>query len=389
MQKILVEESWLIFFLSMLVQLTLLAQPAQAAENIQDKESLYSVSVEVTSQSIDQRQAAFKKGLKEVLVKVSGRSDVLKSPKIEQDLTQPESLVDKFHYQALPADEDNASQFLLLIKFNSKAINELLTQAHQLVWSKERPLTMVWLATEDGPEGRQLLGSDSDSDLTSVVQRTADERGASFMLPLLDLTDLADLTVNDVWQSNREVIEEADGRYSAHAALVGNLGSDKEGWHGQWRLWVNSTEQTWQSSAPDLPSLVKKGINAAVDELATQFASAPSTNISGAAKNDSGTVNALSADKEASTPLSIVVYGIDDMESYRKVTSYLGNLSGVSSLAVQTIGSDYVVYELSMLGGAEELAASFKRDHLLSPNEKPLSKDAAVTSVRLNYRLTS
>src|SRR6185503_18770188 len=101
------------------------------------------------------------------------------------------------------------------VGFISTQVDQALAALQKPVWGPERPLTLLWIAVDDGNGGRALLGANDTAALgldpnppgmterlaalRKDLQSVADERGLPITLPLLDLEDLGAVTFADVW----------------------------------------------------------------------------------------------------------------------------------------------------------------------------------------------
>ena len=125
------------------------------------------------------------------------------------------------------------------------------------VWGPERPLTLLWVAVDDGVGGRALLGANETTELgapttpqmtallTTVreeIVAAADERGLPIAWPLLDLEDLNAVTFTDVWGGFEDRIVAASTRYRADAVLIGRVRPGLAGNEVEW-LFVHGVER--------------------------------------------------------------------------------------------------------------------------------------------------
>src|SRR5690606_36341490 len=96
------------------------------------------------------------------------------------------------------------------VGFNATRVNQALTALGRPVWGPERPLTLLWVAFDDGLGERALLGANEAAGVVNPelaeLMRTAqaefaavaNERGLPITLPLLDLEDLTAVGFADV-----------------------------------------------------------------------------------------------------------------------------------------------------------------------------------------------
>ena len=156
------------------------------------------------------------------------------------------------------------------------------------VWGPERPLTLVWIAVDDGVGGRALLGANEAAQfgtpttpqraelLTTVradVVAAADERGLPIAWPLLDLEDLNAVTFTDVWGGFDDRIVAASTRYRADAVLIGRVRPGIFGNEVEW-LFVRGVERQ------ALPvAAVRDGLDVAADRYAAELATVGGANV--------------------------------------------------------------------------------------------------------------
>ena len=126
------------------------------------------------------------------------------------------------------------------------------------VWGPERPLTLLWIAVDDGVGGRALLGANEIGRARALptpaddgaahdgprreIAAAADERGLPIAWPLLDLEDLNAVSFIDVWGRFEDRILAASVRYRADAVLIGRVRPGCFGNEVEW-LFVNGVER--------------------------------------------------------------------------------------------------------------------------------------------------
>ncbi|MCG6936340.1 MAG: DUF2066 domain-containing protein [Proteobacteria bacterium] len=307
-------------------------------------ENLYLAEIPVESQDPEVRKTAIGQGMREVLVRVSGETMILGVPAIDAALDQPKRFVDRYRYQIrkLPGGD----QLEVWAKFDEKAINKLLRDNRLPVWGRNRPVTLLWLVVDDRKTGRKLISTDSkDSDISTLVEQQARQRGLPLRLPLYDLSDRARLKVSDVWGNFEDRIIDASARYQTHSVLVGRVYKANSGsWSGSWTLYSDGRRSDWESSGASMGLALLPGVSGAADALAQRYAQVE--------------------DKTASPDLvKLQVEGVASLPAYNKVNKYLDSLDVVSRVEPMAIQPDSVVFNLTSRGGrlAVEEAISFGR----------------------------
>ena len=130
---------------------------------------LYESSVKVDSPKGEQQQSEnqlIAAAFTQVLIKVSGRSDVAASTGYSAMLKKAEGAISQFRYDykvLSEADNETSQQGeqqeekekWFWVRFNAKTINALLKDAQIPIWGKIRPETLVWFSQET--QGKRYL----------------------------------------------------------------------------------------------------------------------------------------------------------------------------------------------------------------------------------------
>ena len=319
---------------------------------------LYEVEVPVADQSAANRPVAMVEALRQVVVKVSGKAATANSPALKDALKNPASYVQQYNYRT--NDGIGAELPLLMgVSFDKNRIDQLLQTAGLSQWSAARPLTIVWLAVEQGNQ-RLLVGAGDRGLVKELLTRAAQRRGLPLRLPLLDATDKARVQAGDVWSDSHDSIIQASQRYEAQAVLVGRLGqAGSGGWQVRWTLYQGGASQRWNQTADKVESLVAYGIDAATDTLAASVAPVTAATVAG---------------NEAHW----VVKDVRDMSSHRRVLDYLASLRSVTRVQLEQVSGDSVRLQITTSSGVAALQQQLSFDNRLLPDAGALgSPDSA------------
>ncbi len=164
--------------------------------------------IQVDDQSQKTQQAAQKKALRQVFVKMSGSTRVLENAGIRAALTSPQSLLRSYRF----AFENGRTYYVA--EFDQTKLSELLQREMLPLWGDRRPETIVWLAKEDESDARIILDESLNTELQHALKQTAKERGVPLSLPLMDLTDSVNITTYDVWGRFAGPLRTASVRYN-------------------------------------------------------------------------------------------------------------------------------------------------------------------------------
>ncbi|HEV2523624.1 MAG TPA: DUF2066 domain-containing protein, partial [Gammaproteobacteria bacterium] len=160
---------------------------------------LYQVELPTQAQTgnFDQK-TLLKEALKTVLVRISGSSQFLNTPEVTNALTNVDGYVKQFSYH-----QRSALEKTIKVVFNENRVNALLSSVRQSSWNKNRPLTLVWLS-----------GAEREPLLASSMEKILSQRGIPCVFPLMDLTDTALVSEQDLMGEGTTALEEAAKRYN-------------------------------------------------------------------------------------------------------------------------------------------------------------------------------
>lgn len=313
------------------------AAPAAVIHN------LYEAEVPVDDQGEQQRAQAVHTALNQVLIKVTGDTEITTNPKVDDLLGHAERYVQRFSYHevsSVPADPSQEGplpmpQQMLVVHFDPAAVMGFLREAGIPVWGQTRPTVLIWLAVEaDGQ--RYMVAGDRSRELQQQILQEAQRRGVRVFLPLYDLEDQRTVGVADVWGNFQQVIDQASQRYGADTILVGRVfrHADQD-WRARWTLYEGRKSSSWQDDGGDINDVVGQGVDGLADTLGRQFAQVISENV------------------EASVDMQVT--GVGSIEDYARVTKYLAGLDLVSRVEVQRVIGDSVYLRLALLGDSKRL----------------------------------
>lgn len=328
--------------------------PAQAVV-IKD---LYEALVPVESQSLEERKAALTTGLIEVMTRVSGRTLILSEDPEDPLLLavqDPTRYTRQFRYRQ---SAQGASKLDLWIKYDEKAVNNLLQSNNMPVWGHTRPPTLVWVVvTERGR--RKLISSSDKHPLKNALQWIANKRGLPLSFPLMDLTDRGNISISDIWGQFDDRILRASQRYKPEAVIVGRLYQNTSGlWSARWSIFQQGERQDVDVEAePNLQTAVTPVIAQTAETLAQRFA--------------------MVQTEEVSEDLTIKVTGVGSLKAFNRVMGYLKSLSAVSSVSPIIVGRDAATFQLVSRGGRVGVAQAIKLGHVLA-EELPPAGDVAL-----------
>jgi hypothetical protein len=353
-----------VFFLS------LVAAPLRAAEVT----GLYQASVPVVSRDDErERQQAFGTALRQVLVKLSGRTDTLDNPDIRRALGTVQTYVEAWAYRSVPPlpTEDPLQPaeagVALEVTFFQSQLQSLLDTAGIALWPQNRPDTLLWIVEQDASGQRTLVGNDSP--VVAALQALAAERAMPLISPILDLQDRLALRPEVLWELDPAAIVGASSRYRTDSVLVlriMHLVSGDVIARAEHHL-RGLVQQVDVLEAPLAPFLTSS-IDLAARELASNYG----VFVSGSA-----------GPQDLSTQASLQVEGVDSVEDYAGVLRYLEGLAVVKSVQVASANGSTLVFNVNTGGQLRQLIETLALDRRLQALSEPVREGQ---SFSLNYQ---
>ena len=321
---------------------------ASGISQAEEIRNLYETEITVSTQNADERKNALMAAMRQVLLRISGRSIVLTITGIEEALATPTRYVQQYRYRAQDVDSVIANglpEQVLWVRFDENAINKLLRDNRMPVWGKTRPSVLLWMVVDNRKE-RILIGNNVAHAAGDVIREQASLRGIPLRFPLLDLADQANLTVGDVWGNFEDTILRASQRYQTEAVLVGRVYQTySDSWNVRWTLYNGGRREGWDTRAESLAEVLIPGIDNTANTLAQQFTQSTTE------QNDSSVL--------------VQVLGIHNLASYNKATNYLASLSVVSELQPYKVSRDNVIYKLQTRRGRLSISQAVSLGHTL------------------------
>ncbi len=343
-----------------------LASPVVSALEVRD---LYLIEVPVQSQSDNERAKAVRKGLEQVVVRVTGASAAAQDTYVIKQLARAQDYLQQFNYvtrEEVGESGDVESIKKLKLQFDETLVNGLLRDARLSIWGGNRPSLMLWVVREQ--DGRRaIMGAGEQDAFTETVAAASAMRGVPVIFPLLDLEDQVNLTALEAWGLFQDRIEQASVRYSPAAILAGRTFQDASGrWQGSWLFIFNGRAFRFNMSGADLEDDITVAIDNAADRLAEYYA--VSTSYSDHAR------------------LQVSVVGIDSIVDYDRVTNYLGRLAAVSGVGIARVVEDQIVFAIDTDVSQEKFKEELALDNKLSPLEDEEVRPGQDAIIRYRWR---
>ncbi|WP_236688364.1 DUF2066 domain-containing protein [Photobacterium kishitanii] len=323
-----------------LLFLAVLALPIQAA-TVND---LYQTQVTLIGNDQQADQAAREQGLANVLVKISGNTDILNNPAIKTAITNSGSYISQFGYSQVDG------QRAIDLSFDKNQIKQLLIQSKASIWKDQRPNILVWMVDSDGQQ-RNILWDQSTNALINDTKQAADSRGLPLTFPVGDITDATAVNVSDLWGNFIDPIAAASTRYHADGVLLvkaqqqpnGNVSLNWQFYPQQpSKIASADTQPITGTTSGTLAQTSTKMINQVTDYLAHKYA--------------------VVLGGVAGGQINIEVDNIQSTEDFFALEKMLNNLTTVGSANAMRIKGNSVIFQLNLQGSEQAFRQEISHD---------------------------
>lgn len=335
---------------------------------------LYEAEVPVEGQGAAERGAAIRSALKEVIVKITGKTDVFSRHDLDGLINDAGKYVQQYRYRTeriapVAGIPEAGRRQVLWVSFYDTAIRRSLAEAGIPVWGKTRPETLLWLAVDQDDERYVVAGETADN-LQYAVRSRASARGMRVFFPLFDLEDQFKLGFADIWGNFEQAIERASQRYEPDAILTGRASATGSGnWQVRLTLYHSAGNAHWMTEAETLEDAVAKGVDGLVDTLAQRFAQV----ISDVVKKS----------------VTMRVTDVRSIEDYTRAVEYLSMLDAVDNVRVRQVLSSHIIVRLALRSDPDSLVQHITLGSTLARSESLDAGTAPATNEEniLVYRL--
>jgi len=322
---------------------------------------LYSARVPVAGATPDQLAEGYSEGLGQVLVRVSGTRDVLDLEGAQALLADAESLL--LSYQVV---RDESGQSVLEMSFGAVGVNRALASIGAPVWGANRPLTLAWIAAQDGGT-RTLVTDDTQNAVAAeategswqaALAAAAGKRGLPLALPPARFGSDREL-LSDIWGQFIGRVKSASSDLDRDVLALVRISRSGDQWRAGWVFDGMAMDGGEESvTAPTREALAEAMINRWAEVYASRYAVAAS-------------------EVGESPQVDIVVRGVASLEDYARVNQVLAGLTPVVSVGAHRVRDDQLTLRVAFSGELDQLKEYIALDSRFVPIESGLASAPA------------
>lgn len=318
---------------------------------------LYSVGVPVAEQSPAELQRAAAAGLRELAVRVSGRSSAASEPALSAAFGNAMHSLEQYRYERNTAGD---SPWLAQLRFASAQVDNDLRKSGLPVWGGNRPALLAVFALDD--KGARTI-IDEQSPLANVLREQWRRRGLLLHLP----RNASGLSVDDVMRLDSAKVRTT---LSAHGdgLLLGRIALSASGnCDARWSLSLGAQTFDAETTANSLGICAANALDRIVDNFSAQYAIAANSGSEG---------------------IVLRVIGVASFDDYSSLLNYLRRLAVIKSAQPVLIRGDEILLQLKIAGSTEQLARQLALESRLVSTVAPADSSTANARLpaTLNYR---
>lgn len=297
---------------------------------------------------------AVSEALERVLVRVTGREDIVREEAVRNALDDANDYLSTFRFENSDVTLTNVlgeqvPTKRMVMQFDQGSVEQFLVRNRLPVWGAKRPETLVWLA--DRLDGSERILSDSDgSDMVEALTTRARERGVPLVLPIMDLDDTLNVAFTDIYGLFTAEIDEASERYNPDAVLVGRVTRQNNGFKADFVYLVNEERQRFEVTADSRRGLMHAVVDRVGLRLAEQYA--------------------VVLDPALAGQLSLRVNAVSDLATLAEVERYLESLNVISQATLRQVAPDSIQFDLEISGDRTQFQDVLALDDRLSVVEE-------------------
>ena len=329
-------KAWLLIFISLFISKAFAVKV----------NTLYQATVHVNTQSVEERSKVIPSALGQVLIKISGNTQILANPYIQSHLANADTLVQEFSYSASKTPGSKTT-YLLQISFDMNGVNQWLRNANAPVWGQNRPLIMNWVLFETPNTPPEIIHNHSLNPISQLLNQYAYQRGIPMIFPAMDVTDFNQVKQEDIKSFSTVKTTKASSRYKSEAVLIGYVEQDKQGFKTQWKLSLGNDQWQWNVPGKTLNEIVPSVINKVADTLSARYAIV--------------TTNTIQKD------VALKILGITEQDDFTQLVRYLNHLAPVVDVAILRITGNEIFLNIKLRSSQESFIQTIALGEKLTP----------------------
>lgn len=237
----------------------------------QEMEHLFSTQVTAKSQTREARNTAIRAAMLTVIQRFTLSDAFMDNLIVKRALDNAASYVDQYQNVQGQVELDKNSPRILRITFNQELLMTMLNRSGMAVWNEKRDKTLIWLVIEQG--GREVfLEIGQNIEIEEALQEAVLTHGVPILMPLMDLEEKQQISVQDILVVNSETVLAVSARYGVATILAGKLVKRGSCWLSEWNLHLQKREERWTESCANVTTNISRALQHVYQQLVLFYA---------------------------------------------------------------------------------------------------------------------
>ncbi|UTW13565.1 DUF2066 domain-containing protein [Marinobacterium rhizophilum] len=322
---------------------------------------LYRAEINASATEIQPSERQVSEGLAQVLIKLSGDTEVADREGYPLLLDQAQELLLEYAYQSTA---DGGRQ--LRLDYDGARLDALLRELGIPGPGAQRPALLLWLVHKEAGAGEDYIAADHPAMQALMAQ--AQRRGLALQLPLLDLQDLQNLPPEQLWRQAADAVRRASRRYAPEAVLAGRVWYEGGYWFSEFEFSGERWEAQRFAPAGELDAQMMDVVDTVADRLLESAAPAPL--------------------QYRPQGLVLQVEGINSQGDYLALVERLRAIDGVTAVFPQLLSRERLRLHVQLDSSVERLQEALRLDSQLEPVGRSVGAESGDESL-LQYRWQS
>lgn len=304
--------------------------------------SLYHAEVVIPSNSAEAEDLAKIAGLKEVLVKASGRENTLSIPEIENSYSNVGQLISEISY--FEKDGERYARY----GYDSQKIINILTNSKASFWDNPRPEILFWLVDETQ---KTIYWEQSASPLIFDLKHASDKRGIPVSVPVGDIDDVLNIEPLDLLRGFNSRIKQVSQRYQPSGIVIGKIKTDII----EWQFFPSFEDM-------DVISPIASEIKVGTDNLFQQIVNDVTEYYAKKYAVDLG--------RDETKTFRFELSGITEAKEFYQAEKILNQLNSVAKVSLNNVKNEIITFELNIYDSPEIFHKELDNYQEMKPSEK-------------------
>ena len=310
------------------------------AEYVDD---LYVGRVNVPNQSSLSQLQGVRDATNQVLIKLTGDSEVIHKPVVNELRFQPDNFVATVGYKAVEklGRATTNSSVGLEVNFSKIALDEFIRTNKLPVLPANRPLLLLWMIFDNRITGRRFISEDNEPSVVQLVSHKLEERGIPFVFPIYDLQDRIALPEDNAWELNAEMLVDASQRYDSDVIVLLRFYATSSGQvRGSWLYQHAGRRQLGDDRSESVAQFISSSFDQIINQVARYYAYIP---------------------KNENQGLIVEIDGVDTYSSHRLLLKKIREIELVESMQITDVRGSKIRLSVQVEGEIQRFYTALLR----------------------------